>query len=175
MSKITRKITVGIVTMLFISFCFNSNLFARHHRRYHGHSRHYRCHDNNWWIGDTILAGGLVLGALINSLPPQHKVIYVRKVPYYYDGTYYYRPVEGGYVVVEDPTYVVPATPPVVITPSYPAVSQEGERVTVNIPNRHGSYTAIVLTKKGNGYLGPQGEYYQGHPSVEQLQALYGD
>ncbi|MBN1354076.1 MAG: hypothetical protein JW994_05375 [Candidatus Omnitrophica bacterium] len=49
-----------------------------------------------------------------------------------------------------------------------------GERVVVNIPNSNGSYTSVTLRKYGNGYLGPQGEYYPAHPTVEDLSVLYG-
>ncbi len=37
-----------------------------------------------------------------------------------------------------------------------------------------GGYTAITLKKWGNGFIGPQGEYYSEHPTVEQLKTLYG-
>lgn len=45
---------------------------------------------------------------------------------------------------------------------------------TVNIPNAQGGYTAIVITQSGDGYVGPQGEYYPQFPSVYQLQNVYG-
>ena len=44
---------------------------------------------------------------------------------------------------------------------------------TVNVPNAQGGYTAIVIKKSGDGYIGPQGEYYAQFPSVAQLQAMY--
>lgn len=45
---------------------------------------------------------------------------------------------------------------------------------TLNVPNAQGGYTAIVIKKSGNGYVGPQGEYYQQFPTVAQLQTMYG-
>lgn len=27
----------------------------------------------------------------------------------------------------------------------------------------------VALTKSNDGYVGPQGEFYQGHPTVEEL------
>jgi hypothetical protein len=45
---------------------------------------------------------------------------------------------------------------------------------TVNVPNAQGGYTAIVIKQSGEGYLGPQGEYYAEFPKVSQLQAVYG-
>ena len=49
------------------------------------------------------------------------------------------------------------------------------KEATVSIPNSNGTFTAVKLTKHGKGYLGPQGEFYIGHPTVAQLKALYGD
>ena len=46
--------------------------------------------------------------------------------------------------------------------------------VVINVPNHNGSYTPIALRKSGSGYIGPQGEYYHGNPTVTQLRALYG-
>jgi hypothetical protein len=49
-----------------------------------------------------------------------------------------------------------------------------GEALTVNVPNTNGSYTPVTLIKQKDGYIGPQGEYYPGHPTVTQLRVLYG-
>lgn len=46
--------------------------------------------------------------------------------------------------------------------------------IVINVPNHNGSYTPIALRKSGRGYIGPQGEYYHGNPTVAQLAALYG-
>ncbi|MFH1665666.1 MAG: hypothetical protein ABIA77_05930 [Candidatus Omnitrophota bacterium] len=75
-------------------------------------------------------------------------------------------------------TYVQPV---VVTTPSNTVVVRQmpvtpaADSVTVNIPNANGSYITVVLRRAGNGYIGPQGEYYPGHPTIEQLAALYGN
>jgi len=45
---------------------------------------------------------------------------------------------------------------------------------TVNVPNAQGGYTAIIIKKSGDGYVGPQGEYYSEFPKVSQLQTIYG-
>ena len=61
-----------------------------------------------------------------------------------------------------------------------PAVAAAGvkttsdDAVTIHIPNASGGYTAVKLAKYKDGYKGPQGEYYPGHPTVDQLRALYG-
>lgn len=48
------------------------------------------------------------------------------------------------------------------------------EQFTVNIPNKDGSYTAVVIRKSGNGFVGPQGEFYPEFPKVFQLEIMYG-
>jgi hypothetical protein len=45
---------------------------------------------------------------------------------------------------------------------------------TVNVPNAQGGYTALAIQTSGNGYTGPQGEFYASFPSVAQLQVVYG-
>ena len=70
-------------------------------------------------------------------------------------------------VVVEQPAQVVVAQTP-------PSTTYSGDTVTVNVPNSNGGYTAVVLKRSGNGYVGPQGEYYDQVPSTAQLQAMYG-
>jgi hypothetical protein len=45
----------------------------------------------------------------------------------------------------------------------------------VNVPNSKNGFTPVKLVKQGNGYIGPQGEFYPGHPTVDQLKALYGN
>jgi len=45
---------------------------------------------------------------------------------------------------------------------------------TVNIPNDHGGYTAVVIKRSANGFIGPQGEYYPEFPKVFQLKVMYG-
>jgi hypothetical protein len=44
----------------------------------------------------------------------------------------------------------------------------------VNVPNNAGGYTPIRIQKFGNGYVGPQGEFYYPFPQVTQLKAMYG-
>jgi hypothetical protein len=49
-----------------------------------------------------------------------------------------------------------------------------GQTITVNVPNSNGSFTPVKLVKYQGGYIGPQGEYYPGNPTVDQLRVLYG-
>ena len=77
------------------------------------------------------------------------------------------------------PVMVAPEAAPVFAAPapvyqSAPPQGQTPEVLTVNIPNSRGGYTAVTLKRSGNGFVGPQGEYYAEHPTVEQLKVLYG-
>jgi len=49
-----------------------------------------------------------------------------------------------------------------------------GDVVTVYVPNRDGGYTALMLVRRAGGYIGLQGEFYPGNPTVAQLQIFYG-
>ena len=68
------------------------------------------------------------------------------------------------------PVVVMPQSAPVTMQPQ-PQVQEES---TINIPNSRGGYTSVTLRKAGTGYVGPQGEYYYEHPTVDQLRTLYG-
>ncbi len=75
-------------------------------------------------------------------------------------------------VVVPAPVAIpVPATPSPVVAPALPAAENN---FTVNIPNARGTYTSVVLTRSGSGFVGPQGEFYTEFPRVEQLKVMYG-
>ena len=53
--------------------------------------------------------------------------------------------------------------------------SASSDTSTINIPTSKGGFTPVRLVKHKNGYIGPQGEFYSGHPTVAALKALYGD
>jgi hypothetical protein len=100
-------------------------------------------------------AAALAIGTIVALLPERHETVVAGGEPYYYHDRTYYQSCPSGYVVVPAP------------------VSPDGT-VTINIPNSDGSYTVVKLVKHDDGYIGPQGEYYSGHPTVEQLKVLYG-
>jgi len=68
----------------------------------------------------------------------------------------------------------VPPPPPAEVVVTQPSTTYSGDTVTVNVANSSGGYTAVVLKRSGNGYVGPQGEYYDQVPTTDQLQAMYG-
>lgn len=134
---------------------------ARGRTYYYDHDRFYLP-----FLGLGFFIVAPPIGAVISVLPTGHRTIVVGGLNYYYYDNVYYRPCPSGYIVVPKPgvnTYVTPQQ------------TFSGETVTINIPNSNGSYTPVTLVRRGNGYVGPQGEYYSGRPTVDQLRALYGN
>jgi hypothetical protein len=105
-------------------------------------------------------------------------------VPYYYYSGVYYIP-DGDYLVATVPptvakTVVAPAQSLTTDTVSATTKKSDklndemGDTVVVNVPNEHGGYTGVKLVRSDKGYIGPQGEYYPNHPTVNELKVLYG-
>lgn len=138
---------------------------VNHHRYYYDDGRFYR----PGWFGFRFSIGVPPVGIVISYLPDRHRTLIVGGTTYYYCDNVYYKPVPQGYVVVPAP--VVASNTQVIVQQPQGAT---GETVVINVPNINGSYTPVILTKSGNGYIGPQGEFYPGNPTVEQLRVLYG-
>jgi hypothetical protein len=106
---------------------------------------------------------------------------------YYYGAPYYYPadevlvspPVYEPVVINEAPETVI-QQPATVIEPAAPVITSAAatsdipDSITINIPNDKGGYTAVALNKSGNGFIGPQGEFYPQFPRVSQLKVIYG-
>ena len=125
--------------------------------------------------------GGFYIGPVWYPGP----TIVVADVPYYYYSGEYYTP-SGDVLVAATPPVVEPTVAPEASTPSEEAASAptkvesqttqpSGETATINVPNSSGGYTPVKLVKTDKGYVGPQGEFYQGHPTVAQLKVFYGN
>jgi hypothetical protein len=142
----------------------------------------YRYHDGKFfrlgWFGFEFALLTPPIGAIVTTIPAGHRTILVSGVNYYYYNNIYYTTYPGGYIVVSEPVIPAPVvvrnTPAVQVVPVVLQPQNTGVTVTINVPNSNGSYTPVTLVKKDNGYIGPQGEYYSGNPTVEQLRALYG-
>jgi len=122
--------------------------------------------------------------------------------PYFYGGYYYGYPNNYVVVetpVVRSTTVVTPASDPAPqqsqasvasAAPNAPqsaaqleAVPRDsaalqaqpsiGDTATIYVPNSAGRFTPVKLVKRGNGYTGPQGEFYPHSPTIAQLKALY--
>lgn len=176
-----RAIVKGKLWLVIIS-CFVLSLSTANAFAWGGHGGgRYHWRGDRWygpgWFGLDVAVSALAIGAVVDGLPVGYTTVVVGGAPYYYYGGYYYRHYPYGYVVVPTPVVTpnvvyapVPAVVPVAVT------QPQGKGVTtINVPNSKGSYTPVILTQYKNGYIGPQGEYYEGHPTVEQLKVLYGD
>ena len=174
-----NKFVLCVVVLLALSMSCSS-AFA-----WGGHGHYYYrgggWHSSGWFWGS--FATGMALGAIVASLPPQYETVRVSDVSYYYYDGVYLRPCPSGYVVVQAPApapvpVVVAAPPAPAPVAAAPVIQQveavSSDTVTINIPNFSGGYTPVAVTKYRTGYKGPQGEYYEGHPTVEQLKVLYG-
>jgi hypothetical protein len=134
------------------------------------------------------------VGAYVDNLPDGYTAVVVGGVPYYYYGGVYFRPHLSGYVVVAAPVqYAAPAdqSSPPAAAPQAPASLQspapsseqsgslsavpQSDTIIVNVPNAKGGFTPVKLVKRNGGYVGPQGEFYSGNPTVDELKALYGN
>src|ERR1035437_6143579 len=133
------------------------------------------------------------VGPVVTTIPAGYQPTIINGVAYYtINGvTYMYTP--NGYQMVQQPTIVQAATQPnIVIAPNPAAPQQQAapnpsvenaaqgisasnaqDSFSVNIPNSKGTYTPVTLRKSGNGFIGPQGEFYTQFPSIEQLKAMY--
>ena len=112
------------------------------------------------------------MGAIVPVLPPGYTTVVVRETPYYYYDDTYYATAPGGYTVVTPPA--VPAAPQPAIQVAAKSESNVIDTYDIYIPNQDGSYTLVTLKKTEKGFLGPQGEFYPEHPTVEKLKLLYG-
>jgi hypothetical protein len=109
------------------------------------------------------------IGAYVNVIPSDFQPMIINGRTYYVDnGVYYILTEHHGYKVVPAP--VVYAQPAQVVV-AQPVATQDS--FPVNIPNSNGSYTTVVIKKSGNGYVGPQGEFYAQFPTIAQLKAMY--
>ena len=132
--------------------------------------------------GDYVLVNP-PMGAYVSVIPSDFQPVIINGITYYTDsGVYYILTRHHGYQVVAAP--VVYAQPQQVVV-TQPVTTQFPSAVvaapmaiqdtfTVNVPNNSGGYSAVVIKRSGNGYVGPQGEFYSEFPKVAQLKVMYG-
>jgi len=125
------------------------------------------------------------VGAVVTTIPTGYPPVIIDGVVYYTINGVTYMPTPSGYQVVPQPrTIVIQNNNTVSVAPAVAsaqnASSAQGssttnaeESFTVNIPNSKGNYTPVVLKRSGNGFIGPQGEYYPEFPRIEQLKVMY--
>ncbi len=130
------------------------------------------------------------IGAYVAYIPEGYATVVVGNDKYYCYNGVYFQPYSDGFVIVSPPTQsaTAAAQPAATAKPeasaapvepkslsSAPASSKSSDTVSVGVPNSKGGYTSVQLIKHKDGYLGPQGEFYKGHASLDQLKALYGN
>ncbi len=108
------------------------------------------------------------IGAVVEAIPAGYQVVIVNGIAYYTVDNVYYQYTPQGYMVVAPPVVKVVQAAPAV----QPPVSAEQE-FTVYVPDSKGGYAAVVIKRSGNGFIGPQGEFYPEFPKVEQLRVMY--
>jgi len=156
-----------------------------HHEGHHGEHHYYHYHDRPHF--------GFHVSAFY---PDEYYPVWAGGARYYYDDGVYYNYAGGDYVVVNPPVGAVVGTIPsdfqsvvingvtyysdngvyyVYTSHGYQVVSPPiAASVTVNVPSNRGGYVAVTLRRSGNGFVGPQGEFYSQFPNVSQLQMMYG-
>jgi len=177
-----------VTAVVLIVFCFYSapvsartahfggNGFVSHSYGFHGYRGYSRTFSTSRWHGGWASWGGVPrVGVIFPALPFGCTRIFIGGYPYYfYDGVYF-SPCPVGYIVVPAPDVDDESSAVVPDNTSSQADTASGTTITINIPKSKGGYKSITLTKKDGGYIGPQGEFYPGHPTVSQLKALYGE
>jgi len=127
--------------------------------------------------GDYVIVNPPV-GAYVAAIPPDFQPVSINGRIYYTDnGVYYILTQHHGYKVVMAPVVYAQPAPVVYAQPVQQVVTApagDQDSFPVNIPNNSGGYSTVVIKKSGNGYVGPQGEFYATFPSVAQLKAMYG-
>jgi hypothetical protein len=175
-------LAIAAATIVALSFSSASawGHFGGHFGRFHGGYYHHGFY--GWPYG-----GPWFIGSYVPYLPDGYTIYTVGNDSYYYYGGYYFLPSSSGYVVTEPPAQVIaaPAAPAQTVqqplaTTSGTAVqsvakSASSDTVTIGVPNSKGGFTSVKLIKRKDGYVGPQGEFYAGHATIDQLKALYGN
>ena len=95
-------VLISVFTFLSLGGCVR----GVYREEYRGDRHYYR--DGRWYKhdsrGNEITVADLVIGAIAESIPPQHQTIVIQNTPYYYDNSHYYqRRPDNTYIVVEPP------------------------------------------------------------------------
>jgi len=171
-----RKFLMLAVVSLLTFFSSNSFAWDHYGYAYHGGRWHTR-----GWFGFDVVVNCPPVGVVIADLPFGYARIVYGGIPYYYYGNTYFTACPGGYIVVPAPQPqedAAAAEAPVAVESADTVTAKavkNSDLIVVNIPKKEGGFIPVKLTKHGNGYIGPQGEFYAGHPTVAQLSVLYGE
>jgi len=111
------------------------------------------------------------IGACIEHLPHGYQIVHVDGVPYYTYNDVYYQHTTRGYEVIHKP-YSKHAKRAKVANKHRNSESEDS--ITLSIRDGDGGYISITVKPSGDGYVGPQGEYYDEFPKIEHLKIIYG-
>jgi len=103
-----------------------------------------------------------------------YQPVVVNGVTYYLNNGVYYIYTQYGYQAVANPVGAAPTVVQPTTVTTVPAGVSTDDSYTINIPNSKGGFNAVIIKRSGNGFLGPQGEFYSDFPKVSQLQVMYG-
>jgi hypothetical protein len=117
------------------------------------------------------------VGAVVTAIPRGSQPVIIDGVPYFNINGVTYMYTSQGYQVVPQPKTIIiknyVSEEKVLTAAKGTTASNSEDSFTVNIPNSKGDYTAVTLKRSGNGFAGPQGEYYTEFPRIEQLKVMY--
>jgi len=111
------------------------------------------------------------VGACVPHLPHGYQKFAIDGHDYYAYNKVYYEHTPQGYVVIEKP-HAKHAKKSRHHRRNKNTHSNEG--ISLKIQNKDGEYIAITINPSGNGFVGPQGEYYDHFPRIEHLKIIYG-
>lgn len=110
-------------------------------------------------------------GACLAELPRgYHRKLVNNRIYYVYNDVYYLKDARG-YVVVDKPGGYDRSDRKMVKNKT---VVNSSETITINIPKMNGQYEPVELVVEDDGFIGPQGEYYEEFPKVADLKVIYG-
>jgi hypothetical protein len=136
------------------------------------------------------------IGAVVTTIPQGYEPVIIDGITYYSIHGATYMLTQNGYQIVSVPAAFMiekykadrkayanipiaanvqnmTSTENITTLSEKSPVNNIEDSFTVNIPNSKGGYTPVTLKRSGNGFIGPQGEYYPEFPKVEQLKTLY--
>ncbi len=118
------------------------------------------------YIGGDYVLVNPPMGAYVGTIPSDFRPVIINGVTYYTsNGTYYILTRYHGYRVV---------AAPVVYAQPVPVAEYTQNIIPVNVPNNYGGYKTEIIKRSGNGFVGPQGEFYVEFPRISQLKIMYG-
>ena len=171
-----------VTLKLFLVFLFLSLLIVRPTPSYAWHGHSYVGVNLGVWPGNYYYGGPYYdpyYSPYSYPYSPAYTVVassayqptVINGVTYYVNNGVYYIYTQYGYQAVATPAGI---SVPVVSSNPTTVTAGNDDSYTINVPNAKGGYTSVVLKRSGNGFTGPQGEFYSEFPKVSHLQVMYG-